>query len=84
MFANDTNNKFSDYELALSELEKNVQIDNIPDTVVEDTVVKETVVEDTVDDEGIDINDIDTSDVSNTIMSFDLKNIIKQELASSN
>jgi hypothetical protein len=73
MFASETNNKFADYELALSELEKNVQ-------PVEDTPLDTPV-------DGTNINDIDTSDLSNeiasTIMSVDLKNIIKQELAAS-
>jgi len=73
MFTSETNNKFADYELALSELEKNVH-------PVEDTPLDTPV-------DGTNINDIDTSDLSNeiasTIMSVDLKNIIKQELASS-
>jgi hypothetical protein len=73
MFASETNNKFADYELALSELEKTVQ------------PVEEALVEDTVD--GTSIDDIDnnevSNEVSNTIMSVDLKNIIKQELAAS-
>ena len=76
MFASDTNNKFADYEFALSELEKNVQ-------PVQETPVEEVV--DEVDEvEGNSINDIDVTDASNTIMSVDLKNIIKQELAASN
>jgi hypothetical protein len=72
MFASDTNNKFADYEFALSELEKNVQ-------------PLETPVEETPADEvdGTSISDIDVTDASNTIMSVDLKNIIKQELAAS-
>jgi hypothetical protein len=73
MFASDTNNKFADYEFALAELEKNVQ------------PVQETPVDDKVD--GTSINDIDNIEVSNevssSIMSVDLKNIIKQELAAS-
>ena len=72
MFTSETNNKFADYELALSELEKNVQ-------PVEEAPV------DKVD--GTNINDIDNNEVSNeiasSIMSVDLKNIIKQELAAS-
>ena len=77
MFASDTNNKFADYELALSELEKNVP------------PVEEALVENNVD--GTSIDDIDHNEVSNedsneiatSIMSVDLKNIIKQELAAS-
>ena len=72
MFTSDTNNKFSDYELALSELEKNVQpVQCIPTD------------EKPVELVGTSIDDINVSDTSNTIMSVDLKSIIKQELASS-
>jgi hypothetical protein len=77
MFASDTNNKFADYELALAELEKNVQ--PVQDTAVEDSPVDEV--------DGTSIDDIDnnevSNEVSNTIMSVDLKNIIKLELAAS-
>jgi hypothetical protein len=73
MFASDVNNKFADYEFALSELEKNVQ------PVEEAPVVDEV--------EGTSITDIDNTENSNeiasSIMSVDLKNIIKQELAAS-
>jgi len=73
MFTSETNNKFADYELALSELEKNVQpVEDIPVDEKSDEV------------EGTSISDIDVTDPSNTIMSVDLKNIIKQELAASN
>jgi len=72
MFANDTTNKFADYELALSELEKNVQ-------PLEENVVDEKSNE----VEGTIINDIDNVEGVNSIMSVDLKNIIKQELAAS-
>ena len=72
MFASDTNNKFADYELALAELEKNVQPVETP---VEETTADEV--------DGTSISDIDVTDASNTIMSVDLKNIIKQELAAS-
>lgn len=75
MFVSETNNKFSDYELALSELEQNIQ------PVIEESTLEESIVD---EDKEVSINDIDISDVSNTIMSVDLKNIIKQELASSN
>ena len=78
MFTSETNNKFADYELALSELEKNVQ-------PVEDTPVEDTPVDEKSDEvEGTSISDIDVTDTSNAIMSVDLKNIIKQELAASN
>ena len=78
MFVSETNNKFADYELALSELEKNVQ-------PVEDTPVEDTPVDEKSDEvEGTSISDIDVTDTSNAIISVDLKNIIKQELAASN
>jgi hypothetical protein len=85
MFTNDTNAKFTDYEFALTELEKSVQL-------VDTTIVSVEEVE------GSNIEDIDTvqvsdiaDEVSNDIasqmsndISLDLKNIIKQEFAVSN
>lgn len=84
MFASDTNNKFTDYEFALSEIEKNIQ-PIAGESLVEEskTNINEDEETNINGDEETNINDIDVSDVSNTIMSFDLKNIIKQELASS-
>jgi hypothetical protein len=77
MFTSETNNKFADYELALSELEKNVQ--PVEETHVEGSLVDEV--------DGTSVDDIDNNEVSNeiasSIMSVDLKNIIKQELAAS-
>lgn len=77
MFTSDTNNKFADYEIALSELEKNVH--PAGETSVEDSLVHEV--------DGTNIADIDNTENSNeiasSIMSVDLKNIIKQELAAS-
>jgi hypothetical protein len=84
MFANDTNAKFADYESALAELEKSVQLVDTP------------IIESVQEVEGTDINDIDIAEVSDTIqvsdiaaevsndISNDLKNIIKQEFAVSN
>ena len=73
LFTNETNDKFTDFETALSELEKSVlPVEN-----------EEGVVENQETDENL--NDIDTNDSdsnNNVIMSVDLKNIIKQELAS--
>jgi len=71
IFASETNEKFNDYELALSELEKNIQ----PVTDTNNVQKSET--------EGTNINDVDSSDKNNDILSIDLKNIIKQELAAS-
>jgi len=71
-FVKESNDKFSDYELALSELEKNIQVQSVSEDL-----------------EGTNINDINDLPVDNTtgadniIMSVDLKNIIKQELAGS-
>jgi len=76
MFTNETNNKFADYEFALSEIEKNIQ------PLVESVNELNNL-------EGTNINDIDDIDgnhddnIDNTIMSVELKNIIKQEFASS-
>jgi hypothetical protein len=78
MFATETNNKFADYELALSELEKNVQ--PVQDTPIED---KSDEVDEVDEGDGTSINDIDAAESVNTIMSVDLKNIIKLELAAS-
>jgi hypothetical protein len=68
-FTNETNDKFVDFETALSELEKNVLP---PEENNEETVASELS------------NENDTADTNNIILSVDLKNIIKQELASSN
>jgi predicted nucleic acid-binding Zn-ribbon protein len=70
LFAADTNNKFSDYEFALSELEKNIQPLAEPISEVNEKEL-----------EGTTLNDIDTNENASSIMSVDLKNIIKQELA---
>ena len=70
LFAADTNNKFSDYEFALSELEKNIQ------PVTESSEQNITTIE--LEPVTTSINDIDGE---NVIMSSDLKSIIKQELA---
>jgi hypothetical protein len=69
-FVKETNDKFSDYEVALAELEKNVQ------PHLEQATVDETTM--------TDINIENGQATDNIIMSVDLKNIIKQELASSN
>ena len=70
LFAADTNNKFSDYEFALSELEKNIQ------PVTESSEQNITTIE--LEPVTTSINDIEGE---NVIMSSDLKSIIKQELA---
>jgi len=71
-FVKESNDKFSDYEIALSELEKNVQVQSVSEDLEETTIN--------------DINDLpldNSTGTDNIIMSVDLKNIIKQELAGS-
>lgn len=71
MFAQETTTNFTDYEQALSDLEKRLPVtENLP---VENENENNMI--------GTNINDIDSE--NNTIMSVDLKNIIKQELANS-
>lgn len=74
MFASETTQNFADYEVALGELEKRMPVEpegeNI-DTI--DNIESEPV--------GTSINDIDGE--NNIIMTVDLKNMIKQELANS-
>ena len=70
LFAADTNNKFSDYEFALSELEKNIQ------PVTESS--EQNITTNELEPVTTSINDIEGE---NVIMSSDLKSIIKQELA---
>jgi hypothetical protein len=71
MFANETTQNFADYEVALSDLEKRLPVDSEQLNGIEEK--EETC--------GTNINDIDTD--NNIIMSVDLKNMIKQELANS-
>jgi len=75
LFVKETNDKFSDYEYAIAELEKNLQLP-LPDEEVQ--ISQETqYLENNITIEA------DTETESN-IMSVDLKNIIKQELANEN
>jgi hypothetical protein len=80
LFASETNNRFTDFEYALADLEKVVQ------PTVEASEEANTSSEEIT---GTSINDIDTNNESNSetissIMTVDLKNIIKQELAANN
>jgi hypothetical protein len=80
LFASETNNRFTDFEYALADLEKVVQ------PTVETSEETNLSSEETV---GTSLNDIDTnnengSESISSIMSVDLKNIIKQELAENN
>ncbi len=75
MFAQETTQNFSDHENALSDLEK--RLPTIPETEGQD---QEGEGEGEGEEEiGTSINDIDV-ETNNTIMSVDLKNMIKQEL----
>jgi hypothetical protein len=81
LFASETNNRFTDFEYALADLEKVVQ--PAVETLEETNLSSEEVT-------GTSINDIDMntenggSENISSIMSVDLKNIIKQELAATN
>ena len=79
MFANETTQNFSDYEVALSDLEKRlpVQLEQPQDSCEEEQEQEEEE-----EQTGTNINDID-GDNNNIIMSVDLKNMIKNELANS-
>jgi hypothetical protein len=73
MFAQETTQNFSDYENALSDLEK--RLPTIPEIEGQDQEGEGEGEEEA----GTSINDIDV-ETNNTIMSVDLKNMIKQEL----
>jgi hypothetical protein len=77
MFTQEITNNFSDYETALSELEKRLPIVEDGANSEECVSEEEEVAEDA---EGTSISDIDGT-VDSKIMTVDLKNIIKQELA---
>jgi len=72
MFTHETTQNFTDYEVALSELEKRLPV------VEEKLETKYT--DDLI---GTNISDINEIDGENNIMSVDLKNMIKHELANS-
>ena len=71
MFANETTQNFSDYEIALSDLEKRLHVEEQNSETLETEEEEEPI--------GTSINDIDGEN-NNVIMSVDLKNMIKQEL----
>ncbi len=73
MFAQETAQNFADYEVALGDLEKRLP----SETEIEGNNIDDINVEET----STSLNDID--EVNSTIMSIDLKNIIKEELAKS-
>jgi hypothetical protein len=80
MFTQETSRNFADYELALSDLEKRLPVE---EEKTEEILLENSEQEEEQEEEQIttNISDIDT-DVENIIMSVDLKNMIKQELGS--
>ena len=73
MFANETAQNFSDYEVALGDLEKRLPVESeLEGNNINDTDLNIV---------GTNLNDIDGE--NNIIMTVDLKNIIKQELSNS-
>lgn len=72
MFANETTQNFSDYEIAFSDLEKRLPVE-LEETQESSEEEKEEQIE-------TNINNNDGEN-NNNIMSVDLKNMIKQELA---
>jgi hypothetical protein len=84
MFTTETNDKFTDFETALSELEKNVlpPEEGYGGDINEKNEETEIDLHDNNVNSMNDIDSNDTNDTNNIIMSVDLKNIIKQELAS--
>ena len=77
-FINENNDRFSDFENALSDLEKNIQLPIEANEANETNETNETNAANAAN--GTYINDIDAS----AIMGMDLKNIIEQELSSGN
>jgi len=75
IFTQETNDKFADYECAISDLEKNIQ--------PSEDIINESITENKSSDiEDNDNNDDDNNNNNNNfIMSVDLKKIIKQELS---
>jgi hypothetical protein len=73
-YMEETNNKLSDYELAIAEIETNIPIYNNKEHSNENNVETVELDNESNEDENIDNN-------LKSIMTVDLKNIIKQELA---
>lgn len=73
MFVEQTNEKFNDYEFAISELEKNFETDN--NLSVNENNINDTLTENHHDEQ-------ETNNTNNTNIIVDLKKMIKQELTS--
>jgi hypothetical protein len=78
-FAKETNDRFGDFEFALSEVEKNLPVstENLNDREPSSTSEEEA-------GEAVSENPALAAIETNTIMSAELKNLIKQELSSNN
>jgi hypothetical protein len=84
LFVKETSDKFTDYEYAIAEIEKNIQLPEVFDANVESTEIAEAVQESSTSDDTTEISDQlsnETDASTSNIMSVDLKNMIKQELA---
>ena len=73
MFTQETAQNFSDYEVALGDLEKRLPAD------IEAEIEGNNIADIDADHTGTSLSDIDGE--NNIIMTVDLKNIIKEELA---
>lgn len=78
-FISESNNRFNDYEYAIAELEKNIPVSMDNENTNDDN--EHTNDNDNENDNEND-NDHSNETEKSSILSFDLKNIIKQELAS--
>jgi hypothetical protein len=78
MFTNETNEKLSDFEYAITELEKNIP-DSLEET--ENSSTNKNIEDDPNNDVDQNSETTDNNELS-SILSVDLKNIVKQELAS--
>jgi len=78
-FASETSDKFGDFEFAISELEKSVQ----PEEKVENENDSEDLENDEENNDSKNISSEDFVEQTSSIMSVDLKNLIKKELSTS-
>jgi len=74
LFVTETTEKFSDYEFAITEIENNIKL----------PIQEEEQREISTETQDVETNTSNEEETESNIMSFDLKNIIKQELANVN
>ena len=74
LFVTETTEKFSDYEFAIAEIENNIKL----------PIQEEEHGEISTETQDMETNTLNEEETESNIMSFDLKNIIKQELANEN